>query len=270
MLRLMLDSHPDITIGPETHFIPSLIEQYSSGKLINVGDFIRLISSSDRWKDFGLEVSSLENYVNSAGYFSLSKGLQCFYELYAKKQNKMFWGDKTPGYILHMRSIQEVLPAAQFIHIIRDGRDVALSIKDLWFGPNNLQDAAVWWRDRILSGIEQSSHLKYYLEVRYEDLVLQPELTLRKILKFLGLTWSNKTLSYYENAYKRLQEIDTDLLAPNGLKISGKTRIQMHKLALNNPDPNRIKVWQTKMSDLDLKLFLNNAGDLLQKLGYEV
>ncbi len=53
--------------------------------------------------------------------------VRAFFELYAEKQGKPRWGDKTPGYTQHIRKISKVLPEARFIHLIRDGRDVTLS-----------------------------------------------------------------------------------------------------------------------------------------------
>ena len=69
--------------------------------------------------------------------FSADAGLRAFYAPYAERFSKKIVGDKTPLYILHMSRIQRCLPEARFIHLIRDGRDVALSYRGLWFGPGN-------------------------------------------------------------------------------------------------------------------------------------
>jgi len=55
--------------------------------------------------------------------FHVDAAIRCFYRLYAAQLGKERWGDKTPSYGRHMRAIEQVLPEACFIHIIRDGRD---------------------------------------------------------------------------------------------------------------------------------------------------
>ena len=83
--------------------------------------------------DFGIDVDALGDAIRPAGPFDLTRALRTFYRLYAEKFGKSRWGDKTPMYFASMGAVQRVLPEARFIHVIRDGRDVALSIKDLWF-----------------------------------------------------------------------------------------------------------------------------------------
>src|SRR5438034_456487 len=82
------------------------------------------------------------------------------------------------------------IPAeARFIHLIRDGRDVALSVRSVPFGPNSIREAAEWWASSIRSAREQANELRFYREVRYEDLVLDTEGALREICRFIDLDW---------------------------------------------------------------------------------
>ena len=109
--------------------------------------------------------------------------------LYAEKQGKpgARWGDKTPGYIKSMREIQVYLPEARFIHLIRDGRDVALSVLKQDWGPQTIEAAAEKWRSRVLRGRSQQPYLGFYMEVKFEDLVLHTERELRRICEFIEL-----------------------------------------------------------------------------------
>lgn len=111
---------------------------------------------------------------------SLSDMLRAFYAAYAARHRKPRWGDKTPGYVLDMPLIAEILPEARFIHVIRDGRDVALSLLPLWFGPSTLEEAARWWEERVRAGRRDASSVQY-IEVRYERLVLDTRTELRRI-----------------------------------------------------------------------------------------
>ena len=75
--------------------------------------------------------------------------IRAFYLLYAEREGKTRYGDKTPGYVKEMRRIQRVLPEARFIHIIRDGRDVSLSHMRMNWGPETYEQSARLWRNRI-------------------------------------------------------------------------------------------------------------------------
>ena len=74
--------------------------------------------------------------------FDLGEALRAFYGVYAGRFGKWRWGDKTTNYVRQMSLIHDLLPETRFVHIIRDGRDVALSTRDLWFGPDSVEEAA--------------------------------------------------------------------------------------------------------------------------------
>ena len=108
--------------------------------------------------------------------FNTADALRAFYELYAEKQGKERWGDKTPDYIKRMRQIKRVLPEARFIHVIRDGRDVTLStnkriVERGHRDPLPAKRSARRWRNRIEKARADGPKLGEYLEIRYEDLV---------------------------------------------------------------------------------------------------
>ena len=129
---------------------------------------------------------------------------------YAESQGKPRWGDKTPAYMLAVQRIGRTLPEARFIHLIRDGRDVALSqsARAINEQPPPAEQAARWVK-RIRKSREQAETLKgaRYVEARYEDLVRDPEPVLRRICEFVDLPWDDGVLSYHERAAERLQEM---------------------------------------------------------------
>ncbi len=141
--------------------------------------------------------------------FNTSDALRAFYELYAEKQGKERWGDKTPDYIKRMRRIKRVLPEAHFIHVIRDGRDVTLStnkriIERGHRDPLPAKRSARRWRNRIEKARADSPRLGEYLEIRYEDLVIDTEPTLRRVCEFIELEFEPAMLRYHETAAERL------------------------------------------------------------------
>src|SRR5215211_7726081 len=214
LLRLMLDAHPDLAIPPETNFIHHAKEACERASDPQQA-FLETVMSHNRWGDLRIEGHLLAQRVATIEPFDLSEAMRALYKLYAEKFGKPRWGDKTPHYVRRMTLVQEVLPEAYFIHIIRDGRDVALSVKDLWFGADSVEQAARRWRGAIGRARRHSRNLSHYLEIRYGDLVSDTESTLRKVSDFVGLSWNPIMLDYHKTAGKRLRELERDRAAPD-------------------------------------------------------
>lgn len=270
LLRLMLDAHPDLAIPPETDFLPHLLAITRQSK--NLKDhFIQAITNHWRWRDCHVDKKLFIERISKLKSFTITSGIRLFYQMYAERFGKKRWGDKTPYYLSHMTTIQNNLPESHFIHIIRDGRDVALSVKDLWFGPNSIQEIALWWKDLIIQAQEQAKQLTFYREIRYEDLISNSEFVLQDICRFIRLKWNPQLLKFYEGAEKRLTEVITEFRdSADGLIASLPQRHAIHALTMKPPQINRINRWKTEMSIDDQRLFVKIAGDLLEKLNYEI
>jgi hypothetical protein len=193
------------------------------------------------------------------------------YRLYAARFGKSRWGDKTPIYYSHMAVIQRVLPEARFIHVVRDGRDVALSHAGLWFGPGAHEDAALWWVSRVQDARRQADLVPAYLEVRYEDLITDTESTLRRICQFLRLPWQTCMLDYYRRAGERLAELNRDVPAPDGSRIvRGEDRLGIFERTTHPPDAERVARWRRELPADQLATFEHTAGSMLREFGYMV
>jgi len=267
----MLDAHPDLTIPPETHFIRHAARACKHASNPRQA-FLETVTSHPRWEDFHIEGDLLTQSVAAIEPFDLGEALRAFYELYAKRMGKPRWGDKTPRYVQRMTLIQGLLPEARFIHVIRDGRDVALSVKDLWFGPDSVEEAAQRWRKAIETARLQSRKLPHYLEIRYEDLVSNTEPTLRRISDFIDLPWNPSMLDYYNTAGERLSEMEGDVTAPSGqIKRRKKERNAiLHSMTSRPPQRDRIGRWRQEMAATDRERFEEVAGEMLRELGYDL
>jgi hypothetical protein len=270
LLRLMLDAHPDVGIPSETHFFKKLIRTSESWS-ITPEQLAGKIVDHKRWGDFHLDPDELRARFDAIEPFNLSDALRSFYRLYAEKQGKTRWGDKTPGYLRYMDQIELVLPEARFIHLIRDGRDVALSVLPMNWGPESITEAAELWVERVTLAQENGKGVQHYTELRYEDLVTDTEGELRRIAEFLELPWDPAMLEYHERAEERLKEKARDL--PRKKERGDQpaaARMASHAMAKKPPDPKRIGRWRTEMSDSDRVEYESVAGDLLAELGYPV
>ena len=120
---------------------------------------LELLTSHRRWGDFTIEPEELAERWSAIEPLDGPDAVRAFFDLYADKQGKpgARWGDKTPGYVKSMREIQAYLPEARFIHLIRDGRDVALSVLKQTWGPQSIEAAAEKWRSRVTRGRSQAA-----------------------------------------------------------------------------------------------------------------
>ena len=157
----------------------------------------------------------------------------------------------------------EIFPDARFLHVVRDGRDVACSLVTMnWINPmtgrkwdyvQNITNAARYWRDVVTLARQQAEHPAVagrVLEVRYEALVADTEGALRRVLEFIGEPWDGVVLSYH--AKTRSHE-------PFEASTEQAAR------PLTDASVGR---WKKEMTRLDRAAFKAEAGELLQELGY--
>jgi len=162
------------------------------------------------------------------------------FEEHARRDGKPRWVNKTPAYVLQLPLIGRIFPGMRFIHCIRDGRDTARSAMTRNWGPRDLKDAAAWWVNRVRQGVEYGRlHPEQYFEVRFEDLLLEPEKTLGGVLAWLG---ENADTADIVHKYQ-----------------GGSVRI----------DPSRIGDWRRTFSDNDRRTFQDVAGEMLAHFGYQ-
>jgi hypothetical protein len=270
LLRMMLDAHPELTIPPETHFVPDVIEVCEE-RDVTPERIVEVMASHREWGDFGLGTDEVLGRLRGLDRLTAGGALRAFYRLYAERAGKPRWGEKTPGYATNMLQIQAALPEARFVHLIRDGRDVALSAMDRAKKPLTATQVAKRWKRRITKARKQKRRLRHYMEARYEDLVLDTEPTLRGIAEFLELPWDPAMLDYHERAEDRLEEMARGLPARgNRPQLEEDHRLKIHALTKEPPQRERVERWREQMSEEDRVAFEGVAGDLLAELGYAV
>lgn len=267
LLRFLLDAHPEMAIPPETHWLKGVIKMYSCGEM-NLDDAVTIISGHSSWPDMNISHATLEMLLGNNKGGTLAEFVRAIYKEYAAKFGAKRFGDKTPDNILNMKNIAMFFPEARFIHIIRDGRDIAVSHKGTWFGPKgNVRKAAKHWSRRILTARKQALSLDHYLEVRYEDLLLDTESVLQKISAFIDLPIDQRQFKYYEDSNDRLVK-EMGERKVGKATISANQRVSIHKMVSQPPDPRRINRWKLKLTQNEVAIFEAVAGKLLKELGY--
>ena len=258
LIRLMLNSHPDVAIPYETHFITNYIREMDKyGPLTVSANLDRLIADllkEDLLSKWDKVPTAQEVKQKLGSNPTLSDVIDAIYSCYAQAHGKKFWGDKS-DYLDRMHDINSLFPNTKFIHIIRDGRDVAQSVLKMDWGPGDIIEAAEWWRDHVRLGRCMGKMLPpdRYMEIRYEDLVLDTENNLRRICDFLGLPYAVEMLNYYKNS---------ESLIP-------AERSSQHYNADAPPMASRTYAWKTSMDKSAVAVFDKYAKTQLQAFGYE-
>jgi hypothetical protein len=265
LLRLMLDAHPELAIPPETGFlIPASQLAERDGDLREA--LLDKVTGHETWPTMGIARARYEERLRGIEPFDVPAGIRAFYRLYAERFGKARWGDKTPYYNGHIDKVQALLPEARFIHMIRDGRDVALSFRGLWFSPGDVANIARRWMNNIGRTRRLAEGCPHYLEVRYERLVESPEEELRRVCEFVELPYETHMERYHETSRERLRE-----MTPPGLMDKPEAELpEIIRLATKPPQPGRIQRWRREMPARERQEFERVAGATLDELGYGV
>jgi hypothetical protein len=270
LLRMMLDAHPQLTIPPETHFVPDLIKACREDGA-TPEDALAAMKSAREWGDFGFSDEEMLTRLRALPKLRPGPAVRTFYEAYMQQQGKPRWGEKTPTYVQKMKQIQRALPEARFVHVIRDGRDVALSVLDRTVRDLTADDVAKRWQKKITKAREDAPALDHYMEIRYEDLILDTEPVLRKVAEFSDLPWDDAMLSYHERSGERLKEMARALPGDGRAKeLSVERRMATHAMTTKPPSADRVARWRTQMTPEQRADFEHVAGELLAELGYPV
>jgi len=258
LFRAIFTSHPDMAIPDETRYFSDMVnrrQEYESFTEFNSERFLRDMfshRSSPRW----INQDEVRGALASPPAASYSDAVRRIYRLYAGKSGKSRYADKTPLNTLVIGPLAETFPESRFVHIIRDGRDTALSLMDHRFGQGHIVEAARYWRRRVSWGRAGGRRIgpSRYREVRYEALLADPEGTVRELCEFIDLPFDPVMLRYHER-----KEVFGSR--------PGVTRSYSEKF--NLPPTKGLRDWRTQLSKRELALFEVAAGDALDELGYE-
>jgi hypothetical protein len=272
LLRFMLDAHPDMAIPPETGFLPGVANLTDAGDALRDA-FFRLVTTTPAeapaWADFGIDADAFHRELMRIQPFGPADGVRAFYRMYADRFGKPRYGEKTPLYGRHLAVIEKLLPEAHFIHIIRDGRDVAVSLRRHWFSPGrDIATQARYWRDNVAAARQQGAVCRHYREILYEDLLRDTERTLRPLCEFLKLPFTPSMLDYHLRTPQRLREHKARLRIDGSVVVDQETRLRQQEMTTKPPDTDRIGAWKTAFTGAECAEFGAIAGSLLSELGY--
>jgi hypothetical protein len=251
MLGAMLGGHPEAICPPEAQFIIDCMP--ASGSSAKVDTNAVLDDIKRHWR-FGVWPFRLETRPETAA-MSYRQVIEWVVEQYAMAHDRpapKVWIDQSI-FVRHIWKLLELFPDARFIHLVRDGRGVAASIIPLNWGPMGVLSAARHWIEHLAHGLAAESVLgaDRIIRVHYEEILAEPEATMRRLSSFLGI------------------EFCPAMLVPAGLALPAHTRHQ-HTLIGGPLDSKRINAWRHSLTKREIEVYEALAGDLLPLLGYEM
>jgi hypothetical protein len=262
LLQRMLDHHGDLAVSNDTHVIPRvLMSKRPDPEWPLSEDLIEEVTAYKYFSKLGFDKEETRRIASTTNTFV--GFVQALFDEFARRQGKMLAGEKDPEYVRRLPFLHRLFPAARMVHIIRDGRDVALSTLD-WVTPARFLGrlplwheepvavCALWWRRQVLAGIQGGEEVgsDRYREVRYEELVREPEAVLPRLAEFLDLTFDPAMLDYHQ----------------------GRTRLTPGLSSKDQwlPPTGGLRDWRGGLSPRDVQLFEALSSDLLALLGYPV
>jgi hypothetical protein len=249
-LRLTMNAHPEIAVPPESRFITEL---HAGSEEVEVGDFLHQLASHARFSAWELPIEAVQAQLQGLTRASYSDAIAAAYTAYAHAHGKSRWGDKTPRYVVNIPELAELFPSSRFIHLIRDGRDVALSYADVPFGPSNVAKAAELWANRVAKGLRDGRVLERgrYIEIMYSDLVEDNEGEIKDICAFIGV------------------DFEPSMLDPQETQKGALARADKYNPHVKEQPIRRVRSWKTDMPPEHVEIFEAVAGELLSELGFE-
>jgi len=259
LLQVLIDSHADIAIPPESFLFDRFGRLWSRyGDLARPKARLALATdllADERIRDWSLAATP-EQLVAAAREPGAAGLVDALFRLYAEPRGKRRWGDKTPQHALCLPALLALFPKARVIHLVRDGRDVAESTARIPIGPSSMLAIARRWNRYMTVLREAATRLPpdQFLEIRFEALVRDPAAARRQVLAFIGESDAPETAGA-----AALPQTET---RDRALGFSHHASLRSAITAA------KIGVFENAFSPRQIELFEAVAGDSLNAYGY--
>jgi hypothetical protein len=255
LLRVILDRSPGLAIPDESFFVPLLARRH--GRTVDAERFLDDVARVPTIRAWGLRREDVAPRVRSG--MATGDAIAAIFEAYAERAGKPRWGDKTPMYMRHLGLLERLFPDAQYVHLVRDGRDAALSFLEMpegtytrtWAHPTTPAQFACLWSKEVsdAGALGRRVGPARFHQVRYEELVGDPDGVIQGICSFADIPFEPDMLAYTDS-----------------VDLSDKP----HQQRLLRPPTSGVRSWREDMPPEDVAAFEAVAGELLRELGYDV
>jgi hypothetical protein len=262
LVHRIVDAHPEIAITPEMHWITRYFDYFNNQNRLVIPELVSELTGHKRFAQFEIPREEFEGLLGPGEAVPYPTFLSRVFGLYGKIKNKPLVGNKTPAYVRSIPTFHALWPEARFVHIIRDGRDVCLSVLN-WnkaertagryasWEEDPVSTTALWWERKVRKAREDGAALgpDLYHETLYEELVDDPERECKRLCEFLGLPYDDAMIRFHEGRERA---------EPGRGAKSAWLRVT-----------SGLRDWRMQMRTGDVERFEAAAGDLLEELGYE-
>jgi hypothetical protein len=264
LLLRIADAHSRIAVAPETHWIPQYYKQRAglTAEGMVTEELIARLVEHPKLHHLGVSPKKLKRLLAPGEPPAYADFVGRIFDRFGEARGKPLVGDKTPNYVRQVHVLNALWPRARFVHLIRDGRDVCVSVlawkrkaarmAELYptWSEDPFTTAALCWERDVRQGRDRGRPLgpALYHEIRYEDLVLRPADEARDLCSFLEVPYEAGMLEFHR----------------------GRTRPGPGRSAKEAwlPITPGLRDWRTQMAPDDVERFEAAAGDLLDELGY--
>lgn len=264
LLKRMLNAHPRLAVTSESNWIARLFEKKAglSPQGLVSPELLSFLLADPAFTRLNIDRKELEALIRAGQQVTYSEFVSGVFNLYGRAQGKALVGNKTPAHIRRLGTLHALWPKARFVHLIRDGRDVCLSIAK-WpaaqqkkpgtfatWKEDPVTTTALWWELHVQLGRQARSWLgpELYYQMRYESLVEYPAEESAALCTFLGLPYNRAMLGFHEG-----RTIDDP-------KLESKERWLPATVGLRD--------WRSEMAAEQVERFEAAVGPLLDELGY--
>ena len=277
LLQRMINAHSQIAITPESHWICRLFEQgrgQTPEGVITAEIIPLLLEDLDpRFARLNIGRQELLGLLASDPAVRYASFVSGIFDLYGKAKGKAAVGNKTPGFVRKIHTLQRLWPQARIVHLLRDGRDVCLSminrpLNHVNRGPlrtwaqDAVTTAALWWEWSVKLGRQagNSRGSGLYYEMSYESLVAHPAQECAALCTFLGVPFEAGMLRFHEGRTRTVPPPDAKHAWLPSAGNESKFRLR--------PITAGLRDWKSQMSQAEVEKFEAAAGELLDELGY--
>lgn len=258
LLRSMLAAGGEIAIPPESMTIPLAIRKFSYPRLLDWPDLVRLVVSLfETQTNFPLWDTSLipayrASFELPAAERSLARVIDEVFACYRDQNfpDAQSWGDQSPLNTLNLSRVRRTFPQARYLHLLRNPLDVVASMVE--FG-RTAEEATTRWCESIrqVKRLERRIDAEQFLQIRYEDLVTDPEPALRRVCTFTGVTPQEQMLDFWK------------------LPSTLEWRAHPHHQNLQKPlFTTSVGSWRSRLSAEQQQLAWAKTAPLARALGY--
>lgn len=257
-MRALLDAHPALAVPFESYFpvwFARHRRRYERPGGFAVTTFLDDVLAHESFKRWNLDAGYVRAAITAEAPATFADAIRACFAEYAYAQGKPRYADKTPIFIVQIPLLASLFPEAVFVHVVRDGRDVALSRQEVAWGTHRFEQEALLWSSQVEQGRRDGQALGAgrYLEVRYEDLLDNLERVARELCEFVALDFDPTMLRYHE----RVDEI-----------LASQPYPEEHQNLLRPPTKG-LRDWREQLAPAQVTLFEELAGATLRHFGYE-